>query len=270
MADEEFVLTEDNYYSKEADMHYMSFHQYNNFVGGMVIQGCEERAMKMLSGEYKEPPSKALLVGSYFDAAMEGTLDKFKETHPEIFTKQGELKAEYKQAEVMLDKVRHDELFMKYCDGQKQVVLTGYFAGCEWRGKLDVLIPDVAIVDIKTSANLHKSWRVENAGYVSFVEAYNYIGQLAVYQRLVEINYGKKLPCYIAAVSKEEIPDMEIIYIDQDSLDNAMAHIEENMPNVLKVKYGEVLPTRCNHCDYCKSTRKLMKPVHYLDLIQAD
>lgn len=266
----EFELTEDNYYSKEADMKYMSFHQYNNFIGGNCVTGCEARAMAMLKGEWEEPTTKALMVGSYFDAAMEGTLEHFKRMHPEIFTQKGELRSEYKQAEVMLERVRRDEKFMEYCNGEKQTILTGYFAGADWRGKLDVYIPHTCIVDIKTSANLRKAWKVDDLGFVSFVEAFNYIGQLAVYRKLVEINYGEKLPCYIAAVSKEEEPDIEIIYIDEQSLDHAMNQIEANMPMVLSVKNGENEPIRCEKCNYCRSTRKIERPIHYMDLINAE
>ena len=34
---DDFVLTEDNYYSEEANKRFMSFHQYLSFVGGMAI-----------------------------------------------------------------------------------------------------------------------------------------------------------------------------------------------------------------------------------------
>ena len=55
-------LTESNYYSKEADLHYMSVSQYKSFMS------CEARTMAKLNGEYEEEQSSALLFGSYVDA----------------------------------------------------------------------------------------------------------------------------------------------------------------------------------------------------------
>ena len=64
----DFVLTEDNYYSAEADKRFMSVHQYLDFCSHMGVQGCEARAMAKLNGEYKEETTDAMLVGSYVDS----------------------------------------------------------------------------------------------------------------------------------------------------------------------------------------------------------
>ena len=264
---EDFVLTADNYYSLNADNKYMSFHQYLNFMGGMVVQGCEAKAMAMLRGEYKEETTTAMLVGSYVDSYFEGTLDKFTAEHPECFTQKGELKASFKQAEKMIKRCEKDEYFMSTLAGEKQVIMTGYLFGCEWKIKMDSYLPGKAIVDLKTSADIHRAWKVQDYGYVSFLEAYNYTKQLAVYQKIVEINTGKKLPCYISVVTKEDSPEIEVINIDQMTLDHALNEIEMNMASVLMVKSGEVEPVRCEKCDYCKATKVLTKAISYMDLI---
>lgn len=264
---EEFVLTEANYYTLEADNKYMSFHQYLNFVGGMVVQGCEAKAMAMLRGEYKEETTTAMLVGSYVDSYFEGTLDKFTADHPECFTQKGELKAPFKQAEKMIERCEKDPYFMSTLSGEKQVIMTGYLFGCEWKIKMDSYLPGKAIVDLKTSADIHRAWRVQDYGYVSFLEAYNYTKQMAVYQKVVEINTGKKLPCYISVVTKEDSPEIAVINIDQMTLDHALNEVEMNMASVLMVKSGEVEPFRCEKCDYCKATKVLKGAISYMDLI---
>ncbi len=264
---DEFVLTAENYYSPEANERYLSVHQFLAFAGGMLHDGCEERALKEMKAEWQEPPSKALLVGSYVDSFFEGSLETFKQEHKEIFTQKGELKAEYKQAEKMIARCLEDEYFMKFMSGEKQVIMTGEWAGAEWKIKMDSYIPETAIVDLKTTASLHKAWRINDYGYASFVEAYNYDKQLALYQKIVEIKTGYKLPCYIAAVTKEEYPEIAIIHIDQFTLDNALNQMRMDVESVLAVKNEEVEPTRCGHCNYCKTTAKLMKPINYRDLI---
>lgn len=267
---DEFVLTKDNYYSEEANRRYMSFHQYLSFAGGMLVEGCEERAIKELNGEWKDPERLAFKVGSYVDSYFEGTLDKFKEENPDCFTTKGELKAPYKQAEIMIARCEADEYFMKTMSGEKQVIMTGYWAGCDWKIKMDSYIPHVAIVDLKTSADIHKAWRVRDFGYCSFIEAFCYDQQLAIYQKIVEINTGEKLPCYISVVTKSDHPEIAVVNIDQYTLDNALNTVEMKMQSVLQAKNGEVTPIRCEHCDYCKATHVITKPINMRDLIIED
>ena len=265
----DFELTNENYYSDEANKAYMSVHQFLDFVGYLGIVGCEKRALARINGEYNEEPTKAMLVGSYVDAYFEGTLPEFKLKHPEIFTQKGTLKADFKMAEKMIARCEKDEFFMKMLSGEKQRIFTGYLFGCEWKCKLDSFIKDVAIVDLKTSANIHKSWNVADYGNCSFVEYWGYTVQMAVYQKIVEIETGKKLPCYIAVVTKEDEPEIEVIAIDQMTLDHALNYVEMNMASVLMVKNGEVEPTECCKCDYCKSQKVLTKAISMQDLIEV-
>lgn len=263
------ILTSDNYHSLQAEKNYMSVHQYLDFVGHMGIRGCEARALAKINGEWKDKITKSMLVGSFVDSYFEGTLDSFLKENQECFlkTKPSELKAEYRKANTMINRCLKDEYFMSTMSGEKQVIMTGFLFGSEWKIKIDSYLPGKAIVDLKTTNKLDKVWKVEDYGNVSFVEYWGYILQLAVYQKIVEINTGKKLPCYISVVTKEEIPDIRVVYIDQMSLDNALNGIEMNMATVLMVKSCEVEPVRCEKCDYCKATRKLTGAIDYRDLI---
>lgn len=264
---DEYIVTKENYYDAETDKRFLSFHQYMNFCGGFNVVGCEAKAMAMLKGEYHEEPTLPLLVGGYVDAHFDGSLDEWKKEHPECFTKDGNLKAPYKQAEKMIARCERDELFMQAMSGEKQKIITFYWAGANWKAKLDSFIPHKAIVDLKSTASMRKSWRIRDLGYVSFVEAYFYTGQLALYQKGIEIIYGEKLPCYIAAVTKDDEPDIELIGIDQATLDHALNIIEMNVPSILMVKNGETEPIRCENCAYCRATKKLKAPISMNDLI---
>ena len=249
---DDFVLTADNYYSSEADHRYMSVHQYLDFVGHMGIRGCEKRAMAALEGKYTKEKSTAMLVGSYVDSYFEGSLEQFKRENPEIFTQKGELKSNFKQAEKMIARAEQDEKFMMYMSGDKQVIKTGYMFGCDWKIKMDSYIPDKVIVDLKTTADLHRAWKVQDYGYASVAEYWGYTIQMAVYQKIVEIDTGKKLPCILAFITKEDSPEIKLCYIDQVTLDHALNEVEMNMSSVLMVKNGEVDPIPCGKCDYCK------------------
>ena len=102
------TLTAENYFSAEASMKYMGSSQFKSFLK------CEAAALAELRGEYERPVTDALLIGSYVDAHFEGTLDIFKAKHPEIFTQKGELKAQYKHAEYMIQRAERDDTFMRH------------------------------------------------------------------------------------------------------------------------------------------------------------
>lgn len=263
-------VTQENYYTPQVDNAYMSVHQYLDFMGHMGVKGCEARAMAKLREEWQEPATTAMLVGSYVDAYFEGTIDDFIMEHPECLTRQRELKSPFKQAETMIWRCEQDPFFMETLAGEKQVIMTGYLFGCDWKIKMDSYLPGKAIVDLKTSADIHKMWKVQDFGYASFVEYWGYTLQLAVYQKVVEINTGLKLPCYISVVTKEEYPEICVIYVDQLTLDHALNEIEMNMPSVLAVKSGEAEPIRCEHCNYCKSTKVLTAPINHNELILGE
>lgn len=266
--DDGFVLTEENYYSQEANKRLMSVHQYLDFAGHAGIIGCESRAMAKLNGEWNDEKTLAMQVGSYVDSAFEGTLDRFKKENPDLFTQKGELKAPYKQAEKMIEKAKNDELFSQYMSGEKQRIMVAHLFGCDWKIKMDSYIEGVCITDLKTSSSeLHRAWKVEDTGYVSVPEYYGYTLQGAIYQKVVEINTGKKLPFYLAFVTKEDYPEICIVNIDQMTLDNALNEIEMNMASVLAVKNGEIEPIECGRCNYCKSKMKLKTVIGINDLI---
>ena len=106
-------LTAENYYGMEANKAYMSVSQFKDFNGTYGKMACELEAMEKLEERWKPEPSTALLVGSYVDSYIEGTLDDFKKRNPEIFTQKGELKAPYKKAEEIIARIERDEYFMK-------------------------------------------------------------------------------------------------------------------------------------------------------------
>nr|DAJ62325.1 MAG TPA: Putative exonuclease [Caudoviricetes sp.] len=260
------ILTADNYYSDDANRQYMSVSQFKDFNGTYGRIGCEFAAMEKLAGRWNPEPSTSLMVGSYVDSYVEGTLDDFKIRNTEIFTQKGELKAPYKKAEEIIARIERDKYFMKYLSGEKQTIMTGELFGCDWKIKMDSYIPGVAIVDLKVMSSITDLKWVKDIGYLDFVRYWNYDIQGAVYQKIVEINTGKKLPFFIAAVTKETEPDIRIIHVTQNYLDEALLIVESNINRVLMVKNGEVEPDRCDLCDCCKHNRILRRPISIMDL----
>ena len=251
------ILIAENYFSQEANNEYLSVSQYKDFCGTLGKVACEEEALAKLKGEWEMEKSTALLVGSYVDAHFEGTLAIFKAQNSDLFTQKGDLKAPYKQAEDIINRIERDELFMKYMSGQKQVIMTAEIFGVKWKIKMDSYIPDACIVDLKVMRSLRDSHYVRDFGLMDFVRYWGYDIQAAIYQKVVEINTGETLPFFIAGASKEKVTDIEIIQIPQDWIEERLVEVEREVPKITALKSKEIDPIRCGVCDYCKSTKVL-------------
>lgn len=259
-------LLEENYYGKEANLKYMSVSQFKDFNGTYGKMACEFAAMEKLHERWMPEKSTALLVGSYVDSYFEGSLERFKEENPELFTQRGELKSSYKKAEEVIARIERDDYFLKYMSGEKQRIMTGEIDGVDWKIKMDSYIEGAAIVDLKVMESITKLKWVPDIGYLDFVRYWGYDIQGAVYQEIVYQNTGKRLPFYIAAATKENEPDIRIIQITQNYLDEAMQVVKTNLPRIIRVKNGETKPDKCDTCDCCRHNRILTRPISINDL----
>lgn len=240
-----------NYFSANNNRKYCGSSQLKSFLR------CPAQAMAELNGEWKREDSTALLIGSYVDAWFEGTLDEFKGRHPEIFKRDGTLKAEYIKANEIIERVSKDELFMKYMGGRKQVIKTGTIEGVPFKIKIDSYHKGKAIVDLKVIKDFEPLWNEERGIRQSFIEYWGYDYQAAIYQ-FVE---GNKLPFYLCAVTKETEPDLAVIQIPQTWIDSAMAIIKNEIGLIDAYKRGEIEAPRCEKCAYCRQTKKLSRVI---------
>lgn len=245
-------LTQRNYFSKKASLEYFSVSQWKAF------NKCPHSALAEIKGKYQREKTTALLVGSYVDSYFEGTLPKFIRENPEIFKKNGTLKAEYEQAEAIIQRILKDKLFTEYLSGEKQVIMTGEINGVKVKIKVDSLHPD-KIVDLKIMRDFESVY-VPEMGRVPWFEAWGYDIQGAVYQEVVRQNTGKILPFYLAAATKEKITDIDIVQLDQKLLDEALDRFKREVEFFDAVKQGVIEPIRCEKCEYCKSTKVLTEP----------
>lgn len=253
------MLTNENYFSPENQIKYMGVSQFKAF------ENCPASAYAEVMGKYERERTTALLVGSYVDAHFEGTLDIFKSKNPSLFKRDGSLKAEYVRAEEIIQRVERDELFMKFMSGDKQVIMTGEIEGVPIKIKIDSYHPDEMIVDLKIMRDFEPVYKPEQ-GRMSWVEAWGYDLQGAVYQEIVRQNTGKKLPFFLAAATKEKEPDLAIIEIPQEMLDFELDRFKKNVQFFDAIKKGVFSPERCEHCDYCKSTKVLTAPIRLEEL----
>ena len=252
------MITNENYFSKENELKYMGSTQFKNFMD------CEARALATIKGEFETKQTVAMLIGSYIDAHFEGTLDIFKAQHPEIFTQKGTLKADFKHAEYIIERISRDEMFMRYMSGEKQVIKTGEIEGVPVKIKIDSYHEKKVIVDLKIMKDFSPIWK-EGQGKLNFIEAWGYDVQGAMYQKIE----GNNLPFYIAGATKEDEPDLGIFSISEEVLTLALESVKTHIRRFDDIKKGLIEPVRCEKCDYCKRT-KVLKDIISLEDLQYE
>lgn len=257
-------LKEENYFSKEARMKYTGSSEIKDFLK------CENCALAKIKGEFEEEKSKAMIVSSFIDEYFSGTLDKFKQENPDIFLKNGELKADYKSALDTIKQIEDDEMFMKYLKGTPQVIMTGEINGVPVKIKIDSYHEDKVIVDLKCIANLDLIWNEKTRQKENFIDFYDYVLQGALYQEIVRQNTGKTLPFIIAVATKEKYSQRALLQIPQEKLDMKLEFLKQYLPHMQKVKNGEIPPTNCGKCNYCISKQKVNKIYYYDDFFNKE
>ena len=250
------TLTNSNYHSADANKAFWSVSLFKTF------DKCEAMGLAQVRGQYQREMTDALLIGSYVDAYFAGTMDAFKDEYANtMYTKKGELYAKYAHANKVINAVECQPLMMEFLEGDKQTIMTADLFGVPWKAKLDVFNGE-RIVDLKCVKDFEPMYK-EGFGRVSWIEYWGYDIQGAIYQRIVKAVTGKQVPFYIAAVTKEKIPDVDLIRIPQTILDAAYKVVEAKIDRFDLVKNGDIEPEGCGHCEYCKSVKVLTKPTIY-------
>ena len=255
-------LTEGNYFSNEMNIKYTGSSQIKSMID------CEARTIAELKGEWEEPKTDSLLVSSYIDEAISGTLDMFKEQNPQIFTRTGDLKAQYRIAEKVIEQINDDPMFYKYVNGEHQVIMTGEISNVPVKIKIDSYFKDKAIIDLKAMKDLELIWNNQTKQKEPFVSAYDYLLQATLYQEIVRQNTGKQLPFIIAVCTKQEYSERALLSISQDELNTKLEFIKGYLPHLQELKEGKIEPSYCGKCDYCKSLAKCDKIYEYGYYIQ--
>lgn len=267
-------LTAENYFSDEANWQYMSASQFKAF------KRCPSAAMAELRGEWGRKDSTALLVGSYVDAYFSGELEQFCAEHPEIYKKDGTLKADFQKAHDIAMRLESDDLARMLLSGKNQIIKTGKIAGVWFKAKFDSLLsatqveaickqfPNVRdivpfgggmIVDLKVMRDFEPLWDDDEADKVSFVNFWGYDIQGAIYQKID----NRHSPFVIVAATKEDEPNIDAMQIPDTDLEFCLADVETLAPRFDAIKRGEIAPVGCGRCAYCRSTKKLSDIKHY-------
>lgn len=250
------TMNESTYYSKDANLKYMSVSQVKNF------QKCEAAAMAELTGEYTPERGRALLLGSFVDEMLTGTEDSQAEfltkSRNELFKKNGDPYADVQQATEAIDRVKKQPVMMKYLGGEHQTIMTGEIEGVPFKIKMDSYQPGAFIADLKYMASL----RSPNL-FQPMIGYWGYDIQAACYQEIVRQNTGVRLPFYFVVATKEKPAHLEVGEISQWNMDEALEVVRKKIKRFQAIKSGEIEPERCEDygCDYCTTTKIITEPI---------
>jgi hypothetical protein len=263
------ILTKENYFSKEANQHYMSVSQFKSFTP--AFGGCEAGALAELNGDYERKEVKAFVEGHFVHSWNEGTLDQFKEDSPQIYSStgatKGQLKSEFQRCNRMIEILENDPKVMAALHGQKEIIITAELFGIMWKVMIDSYNPEIDIfTDLKTLKDMDsRYWNKDSQCFENFLEHYGYKLQMAVYAEVEKkaTDRNEWLLPHMVVITKQDPPDHEIIYFDHEAIQQQLNIVSNHIERVKQVKSGEVLPMRCESCDYCRLTKKITRIRHY-------
>lgn len=277
----DFQLKADNYYSREADIYFMSCSQYQGFLK------CEAAAVAKLRGLWqpKETPD-ALFKGQYFHSYFEGpeAFEKFCEENSDKIYKTKTTKAHgveivgkyapFERMDEMIRVVQADPLIAKLLawPGENELPMVGNVGGIPWRMKMDKYCASSRrIIDYKTSANLRELYyNPVTKERQTFVEEYGYMMRAAVYGEIERQTRQKaEFPSFIIiGVSKQDPPDKEVILLDDPTRwEYELEEIARRIPHIQRLKEGAENPRRCGQCEYCRATKQIRRIKSYTDLM---
>lgn len=272
-------LTQENYYQDKSWLSNSKMKQYMQ---------CQAKAYAMDNGEWAEERDETpLLLGNYVHSYFESP-----EAHNQFLTENGDkllaktgknkgnLKADFVIGDKMIESLKSDDGFNRLYHGfsgdniQKEMIVFGEIEGVPVKGKLDsVNVSRGYFVDLKTMKSIYsEEWNAELKkrvpAAVNNIMNFGYHGQLALYRELLKQMTGKDFRPLIVAVSKEQVPDKEILKIDEVWLEEGLEQIKNNIVEVWDVIQGRQKPTSCGRCDYCRSKKKLDVVVSLNELIE--
>ena len=78
------------------------------------------------------------------------------------------------------------------------------------------------------------------------------------------------MPFYLATVTKEPEPDLNLFWIPDDTLEAALEFVQSLVKRYQKIKTGDLLPMSCGECDYCRSKKIITKPINYKSVYDCE
>lgn len=269
----DFVLTQDNYFSPEAMQLYMSNSQFKAFYT------CSGAAMAELEERWKPELKDCFTEGHLFEAIVCGGEELFYMQHPEIISTRGESKgspkANYLRVVEAAQAIRRQPAMMEIIERcEKQKIVTGNINGVPYKGCIDLYDPVTGDCwDTKCMKDFKGEYSPEEGRRLEWWEVYGYHRQAAIYRKLCRQMGIKTGRFGLMAATKEPVPDAAWLVFGEQLLDCALDVVYELSPMYQAMKIGMVEPQECGGCNYCRTVKILLEPtptVQYTTIDEED
>ncbi|MCW1057637.1 PD-(D/E)XK nuclease-like domain-containing protein [Streptococcus anginosus] len=271
-------LTQENYYQDTSRLSYSRYKRYKQ---------CQAKAYAVDNGIWVEERDETpLLLGNYVHSYFESpeAHEKFMaENGNKLLAKtgknKGNLKSDFIIGDKMIESLKDDDGFNRLYHGyssdkvEKEMIVCGEIEGVPVKGKLDsVNLSRGYFVDLKTMKSIYsEEWNAELRkrvpAAVNNILNFGYHGQLGLYRELLKQMTDKEFRPLIVAVSKENVPDKDILKIDEEWLEDGLDNLKADIVEIWNVIQGKQKPQKCGHCDYCRNEKKLDAVISLNDLI---
>ncbi len=272
-------LTQENYYQDTSRLSYSRYKRYKQ---------CQAKAYAVDNGIWVEERDETpLLLGNYVHSYFESSKahEKFMaENGDRLLAKagknKGNLKSDFIIGDKMIESLEEDDGFNRLYHGypsdkvEKEMIVFGEIEGVPVKGKLDsVNLSRGYFVDLKTMKSIYaEEWNAELRkrvpAAVNNILNFGYHGQLGLYRELLKQMTGQEFRPLIVAVSKENVPDKDILKIDEEWLEEGLGNLKADIVEVWNVIQGKQKPKSCGHCDFCRSKKKLNAVISLNNLIE--
>jgi len=255
-------LNNENYFSKEADIKYLSVSQYKNFLE------CEKKALGLMNKEWDYGDKPCFLIGSYFHAWAEGALDNFiEENSSKIMMKNKKDKlAQFREVDEIIKTLEANPVQYKRIldiiqnkNNKKEQIFTGKLFNTDWKIKIDIYNPkDGYLCDLKLIKSLYdKFYNPFKLKYENFILNYQYDLQMYIYSEVEkEANNRENILLPVLACITKEKPINTALFINFDKIrnnDDFVGKVNMDVQRIIELKQGTASPIGCDKCDYCRS-----------------
>ncbi|HGD1049525.1 TPA: PD-(D/E)XK nuclease-like domain-containing protein [Streptococcus agalactiae] len=233
---------------------------------------CQARAFAIETGQYQpEIKHREDLMKSFIGAALAGdsAFKRFKEEYKmEIYSskKPNGLLKDFQIAESIVNVIKEDEFLSNAFFGEFNVHVSGKIGRAVVESEISYLnakkglIIDLALLTGLFNKKFNQELNMEVYQVVDdIVNEYAMIAWVNGY--LAKTTFNVEFYNYILALSKEMIPEKELISISPNLLAESKEKFLEILDTYIKITNGVIDPIACGHCDYCKANKKIQHSV---------
>lgn len=114
-----------------------------------------------------------------------------------MFLKSGELKADYRICDSIIEQIKADSMFLKYITaGETQKIMTGTIANVPVKIKIDCFHSNKLLTDLKVIKDMKLLYNEKTHQKENFIDYYDYVLQRSFVSRNCKAKYRKATTIY--------------------------------------------------------------------------